>query len=152
MPNALAKVVTQILLIILALSHPNIAAAQNPPDPQSTLGRTRPKRSRAPAALLTASRKKQADAILAELRQIRQLLEKQQMQFARGAGPQPYAPPPPQKVQMNVDDGWYFTGRADAPVTLVEFADFQCASCKRFNTDAYAELKKSYIDTGKSAP
>jgi protein-disulfide isomerase len=27
--------------------------------------------------------------------------------------------------------------------------DLQCPSCKKFHTDAYAELKRSYIDTGK---
>jgi protein-disulfide isomerase len=59
------------------------------------------------------------------------------------------APAPPEKVQMNVGNGWYAIGRADAPVTLVEFADFQCPFCKKFHTDAYSELKKNYIDTGK---
>jgi len=40
-------------------------------------------------------------------------------------------------------------GRADAPVTLIEFADYQCPFCKRSHTDAYSELKKKYVDTGK---
>jgi protein-disulfide isomerase len=94
--------------------------------------------------------KEQADVIVSELKQIRQLLEKQQAQLALAMAPKPApAPPPPEKVQMNVGNGWHAIGRADAPVTLIEFGDFQCPYCKKFHTDAYAELKKNYIDTGK---
>lgn len=40
-------------------------------------------------------------------------------------------------------------GSAKAPVTIVEFSDFQCPFCRKFYNDAYQEIKKTYIDTGK---
>lgn len=149
MRNVLAKRLTQTFLMIFALSCSYIAVGQNPPDTKSTTpqeqAKTQPNASSAPQGIS----KEQADAILNELRQIRLLLERQQALSARGVGSQPYTPPPPQKVQMNVDGGWRSIGRADAPVTIVEFTDMQCPSCRKFHTDAYAELKKIYIDTGK---
>jgi protein-disulfide isomerase len=40
-------------------------------------------------------------------------------------------------------------GEENAPVTIVEFSDFQCPFCRSFFEDTYAQLKKEYIDTGK---
>ena len=40
-------------------------------------------------------------------------------------------------------------GRADAPVTLVEFSDYQCAFCQRFPATTLTAIKKDYVDTGK---
>lgn len=40
-------------------------------------------------------------------------------------------------------------GRADAPVTIVEFSDYQCPFCRRFYTTTLVALKKDYIDAGK---
>jgi protein-disulfide isomerase len=92
----------------------------------------------------------QADAILNELKQIHQLLQNQQtaaVQTRATAAPAPA--PTSDKVTMSVGKGWYSMGRDDAPVTMVEFTDYQCPFCRRFETDSFAQLKKDYIDTGK---
>jgi protein-disulfide isomerase len=142
---------TAILLVVCSAFFQGRASAQSAPDGESYLpGAKCLTADHGEVAKSDSITKEQADAIVAELKQIRQLLEKQQTQLARVIAPQPaIAPAPPEKVQMNVGNGWYALGRADAPVTLVEFADFQCPFCKKFHTDAYAELKKNYIDTGK---
>ncbi len=58
------------------------------------------------------------------------------------AAPQPPATPP------TVDDDPTL-GEKDAPVTVVEFTDYQCPFCAKHFTGAYGQLKKEYIDTGK---
>ena len=40
-------------------------------------------------------------------------------------------------------------GDPNAPVTLVEYADFQCPVCKRAELDLLPRIQKDYIDTGK---
>jgi protein-disulfide isomerase len=40
-------------------------------------------------------------------------------------------------------------GKADAPVTVVEYADFQCPACGDFATTVEAGILKDYVDTGK---
>jgi len=40
-------------------------------------------------------------------------------------------------------------GRADAPVTRVEFSDYQCPFCQRFFSTTLSAIKKQYVDTGK---
>ncbi len=40
-------------------------------------------------------------------------------------------------------------GKADAPVTIVEYASMTCSHCAAFHATTYPELKRKYIDTGK---
>ncbi|MFG2136112.1 DsbA family protein [Streptomyces sp. NPDC048650] len=39
-------------------------------------------------------------------------------------------------------------GRQDAPVLLVEYADYQCSFCGRFTRETQPELIKKYVDAG----
>jgi protein-disulfide isomerase len=89
--------------------------------------------------------KEQGDAILKELREIKQLLARQQLQQAQAA---PSAPQMPQNLKVK-GDAIYVLGKSDAPLTLVAFTDFQCPFCGRFETTTFPEIKKNYIDTGK---
>ena len=40
-------------------------------------------------------------------------------------------------------------GNPNAPVTIVEFSDFQCPFCKRFFDETLSLLEQDYIDTGQ---
>ena len=42
-----------------------------------------------------------------------------------------------------------FLGDKDAPVTIIEFTDYQCSFCSRHFTNTFPQIKKEYIDTGK---
>ena len=39
-------------------------------------------------------------------------------------------------------------GRDDAPVTILEFSDFECSYCKRFHDEVFKKLRRSYIEPG----
>ena len=83
----------------------------------------------------------QGDAILKELREIKQLLARQQ---------QPA--PPAQRMPKNMTvkgDAMYVLGKSDAPLTMVAFTDYQCPFCGRFEATTFPEIKKNFIDTGK---
>ena len=40
-------------------------------------------------------------------------------------------------------------GRADAPVTIVEFSDYQCPFCQRFFATTLSTIRREYVDAGK---
>ena len=86
--------------------------------------------------------KDQGDAILKELREINQLLARQQKQQAQ------VAPSNPENLTVK-SNAKYILGKSDAPLTLVAFTDYQCPFCGRFESSTFPEIKKNYIDTGK---
>ncbi|MBI2044252.1 DsbA family protein [Candidatus Pacearchaeota archaeon] len=51
-------------------------------------------------------------------------------------------------VRASLDDDAVL-GNKDAPVTIVEFSDYQCPFCRKFWTETYPQIKSEYIDTGK---
>jgi protein-disulfide isomerase len=54
----------------------------------------------------------------------------------------------PTRVTLSVARGWRALGNPRAPVTVVEFTDYECPYCKRFHSDAYVNLKRNYVDAG----
>lgn len=60
---------------------------------------------------------------------------------------QPQQPTGPVKVSVDNDA---VLGDKNAPVTMIEFSDYECPFCKRHFTDVYPQIKKDYIDTGKA--
>jgi protein-disulfide isomerase len=40
-------------------------------------------------------------------------------------------------------------GAPDAPLTLIEFSDYQCPYCRQFVENTFPALKRDYIETGK---
>ena len=43
---------------------------------------------------------------------------------------------------------WHAQGAADAPVTIIEYSDFQCPYCERYFNETYPQIKEQYIDQG----
>src|SRR6185312_9948829 len=41
-------------------------------------------------------------------------------------------------------------GKADAPITIFEYASLTCPHCAAFETETLPKLKKEWIDTGKA--
>jgi protein-disulfide isomerase len=81
------------------------------------------------------------EEMLKELRQIRQLLE-------RLTQPQQAAPPQPAIAKITNLKG-FVMGRADAPLTMIEFTDLQCPFCRQYAATTFDQIKKNWIDTGQ---
>ncbi len=90
--------------------------------------------------------RKQNAEMLEELKAIRAVLERIATGGGAGAadGGRPAGP-----VKLGPLPTDYVLGKADAPLTLVEFTDLQCPFCRQFHTTAFEEIKKAYIDTGQ---
>ncbi len=54
----------------------------------------------------------------------------------------------PSIISVSLDDD-PVKGNPNAPITIIEFSDFQCPYCSKFHTQTLPELEKNYIQTGK---
>lgn len=52
------------------------------------------------------------------------------------------------KLDISIDDD-AVKGNKDAPVTIVEFSEFQCPYCGKYFRESYPKIIKKYVDTGK---
>lgn len=55
---------------------------------------------------------------------------------------------PAGKINVQKTDA-FALGRDDAPVTIIEYVDFQCPFCRRHASATMPDIQKNYIDTGK---
>jgi protein-disulfide isomerase len=64
---------------------------------------------------------------------------------------QPTNQPSPNQepIQVSEDDD-AVEGQADAPITIIEFSDYECPFCGKFYTETLLKLREQYIETGKA--
>ncbi len=55
----------------------------------------------------------------------------------------PAAPAPVRRIEVSIEDSPAL-GPADAPVTIVEFSDYECPFCARWHQQVYKRLMKEY--------
>lgn len=48
-----------------------------------------------------------------------------------------------------VTEGDHVLGAANAPLTVIEYLDFECPVCGRFFDETYPTIRRDYIDTGR---
>lgn len=74
----------------------------------------------------------------------------QENQQGNPTTPQPTQTPPTEATRVFIslsDDP--VKGNPNAPVTMVEFSDFQCPFCGRFYTQTLPQIQQNYVDSGK---
>ena len=79
------------------------------------------------------------ESVKQELALIRQLLAQR-----------PSQPTPPAPTEATISlSGNPMLGNKEAPITIIEFSDYQCPYCSRFVQTTLPILKAEYIDTGQ---
>lgn len=87
--------------------------------------------------------KKDLSDVKGKLQEIKKLLESSRSQVA-GTPPAPALT----ESEASIDDD-PILGKKDAPITLIEFSDYQCPFCARFSKETLPQIKKDFIDKGK---
>jgi len=66
------------------------------------------------------------------------------------AAPSPNTPSAGAADMKVLSDDDPFLGKKDAPVTIVEFSDYECPFCVRFYQQTLSQIKSNYVETGKA--
>lgn len=79
---------------------------------------------------------------------LRETARDAQSAFAPAASslPEPAAAVNMQEIQIRPANT---RGAPDAPVTVIEYSDFQCPFCTRFSQQTYPKVVEQYVNTGK---
>lgn len=90
-----------------------------------------------------------AGVTLYVLRDHNRRLRKAEAELARLAAASPLADEPPSRVHLQIPPDAHSLGRAEAPVTVVEFTDLECPFCRQFHRTTFADLQRAYVDSGR---
>ena len=64
-------------------------------------------------------------------------------------GQEPNASAHISQIHLLIDNTSPLLGSKDAPITMIEFGDYQCFYCNKFYHDTEPDIVKNYINTGK---
>ena len=120
----------RVLILAVAILFAPSLSAQSPADSVRQLAAMRTDLQRIKADL---------DLVKSQLGQVLRVLNQR---------PAPTRAIATQRIRASVADAPSL-GRADAPVTIVEFSDYQCPFCQRFFATTLPALEKDYIEAGK---
>jgi protein-disulfide isomerase len=128
--SKISKLVTSLLLLALAAAPPAVGQEETEEDAIQTL--------RQEIMELKAGQA----AMRRQLAEIKSLVQR--------SGGQPQAAREPELPDVTIDlAGFPMMGEADAPITVVEFSDFQCPYCARHVQETLPKLKEEFVATGK---
>ena len=98
----------------------------------------------------SASTKQEVIELKAQVAEMQKDLAEIKKLLKEGArAPAPAAQPAGFKEQVISIGASPYKGKVDAPVTLIEYSDYQCPFCARNYRDVLPILVKEYVDTGK---